>query len=331
MPAYRVQLDVYQGPTDLLLYLVRKQELDIREVSISLIVRQYLEFLVLLRTLDMEPAADFLVLAATLMEIKSESLLPRPPEEEEVEAVNSADPKLELVKQLLMYKKFKDAARALEDTQEVFLRRRGRPNLALPGEPVSAEGDDGDFAELEVWDLVKAFARLMEDIGAKRASMHEIDYRETPVETLMEEALARLEAEGPLTLEQLIEPRRNKGDIIGMFFSLLELTKQRMILIEQSILYGVIRVRLRDADERGHEKHEAMLAARDAAAETAAREAEAAGTVEAEEEDDPALAPMVFDDIDPDLLDDEVNRIAIPEIDLNLAKRGRRRKGEDDE
>ena len=329
MSGYRVQTEIFQGPMDLLLFLVRRQEVPVAEIRISEITGQFLEHLDLMRKIDLEPAAEFAVMAATLMEIKSETLLPVEPAPGGDGADKPADARNELVRQLLAYKAYKDAADRLEASGEVFNRRFGRPAVRIADSAAApADGDDGEpFEELEVWDLLKAFAKLLEDTGSAGPAVHRIDYDDTPIEVHAERVAKRLEAEGPLTLAQLIEGKTSRSEIIGVFLSLLELAKQRMIIIEQAELFAAIRIRLRPIEERGHAAHEAMLAARaaeQAAAESAPADGDAADDEAGPDDQDAPAAESRFlsDDVDPDLLDDEINSIDIPDVDLG---RGRNR------
>src|SRR5512136_2591076 len=130
MTDYRVNLDIFAGPLDLLLYLVRKEEVDIYDIPIAEITDQYLQYLEMLKQLDIDLAGDFLVMAATLMEIKSAMLLPRAEPEQMGEAV-AGDPRAELIRQLLEYKKFKDAANLLDAAAERHLERFGRPTSLI--------------------------------------------------------------------------------------------------------------------------------------------------------------------------------------------------------
>ena len=130
MSEYKVKLDSFAGPLDLLLYLVRKEEVDIYDIPIAHITEQYIQYVEMLKMLDIDLAGEFLVLAATLMEIKSVMLLPRP-ELEADEDADSQDPRAELVRQLLEYKKFKDAANLLQDAAEQRQQRFTRPDAIL--------------------------------------------------------------------------------------------------------------------------------------------------------------------------------------------------------
>ncbi|MGL4421448.1 MAG: segregation and condensation protein A, partial [Gemmataceae bacterium] len=118
VPVYRVAVEMFQGPLDLLLYLVRKHEVDVLDIPIAAVTDQFLEYLRTVQALDMDSAGDFVVMAATLMEIKSRNLLPKPPEAEVDASTGAVDPRQELVRQLLEYRRFKEAAAALEECAE---------------------------------------------------------------------------------------------------------------------------------------------------------------------------------------------------------------------
>src|SRR5262245_39299354 len=181
---YQVDLDTFRGPLDLLLYLVKRNEVDIRDIPIARVTEQFLDHLRVLELIDVERAGDFLVMAATLMEIKSRMLLPRTEEEGEEES----DPRLELVRQLLEYKQFKDAAALLESRAEQQLCRLPRQPLELPA-PVDAAQQP--LAAVELWDLVSAFGRLMRETLALQPKQIVVD--ETPIHVHMERILAALE------------------------------------------------------------------------------------------------------------------------------------------
>src|SRR5215469_10987470 len=148
---YLVDIDTFRGPLDLLLYLVKRDEVDIRDIPIARVTEQFQEYLDALQLIDVEGAGDFLVMAATLLEIKSKQLLPRPEESAEPED----DPRLELVKQLVQYKKFKDAAALLEARAEEQSQRLPRQPVALP-----TNAGPPPLKPVELWDLVSAFGRL---------------------------------------------------------------------------------------------------------------------------------------------------------------------------
>jgi segregation and condensation protein A len=181
--------------------------------------------------IDVERAGDFLVMAATLMEIKSKMLLPRAEDESEEED----DPRLELVRQLLEYKQFKDAATMLETRAEQQLWRVARQPLEQPG-PVDAAQQP--LAAVELWDLVSAFGRLMRETLALQPKQIIVD--ETPVHVHMEWILAVLGQKPRLAFAELFTPPRYRGRLIGLFLALLELIKRRSVHAEQDPPFGEI-------------------------------------------------------------------------------------------
>jgi segregation and condensation protein A len=172
---YTVDLDIFHGPLDLLLYLIKRDELDIYDIPIARITDSYMQYVMMLKELknnagfDINLAGDFLVMAATLMEIKSATLLPAAPvvsaDGEPTAAQQLADPRYELVQKLLEYKKFKDAANALEVQHRQHAERFPRYPAAVEGG--SDEPPPVDLEEVQVWDLLSAFDRLMKEVGAR--------------------------------------------------------------------------------------------------------------------------------------------------------------------
>jgi segregation and condensation protein A len=238
---YQVELDIFRGPMDLLLYLVKRNEVDIFDIPIAKITEQFLHHLEVLKLIDVERVGDFLVLASTLMEIKSRMLLPRSDDQ----VVEEEDPRLELVRQLIEYKKFKDAAAVLEERAEYQATRMPRQGvdrqLAIP------DPSQQPIQQVELWDLVSAFGRLMRETLALAPKQIILD--ETPVQTYMERIVERLTLEGSLTFVQLFDPPHTRGRLIGMFLALLELIKARRITAEQSEPLGEIRVALLPPEE----------------------------------------------------------------------------------
>ncbi len=244
---YKVELDVYNGPMDLLLYLIKREEVDIREVEIAKIADQYLAYLDLLKALDIELAGDFLVMAATLLEIKSRSLLPRPPVEVE-EGEEEEDPRETLIRQLIEYRRFKEAAGLLDDRGREMARRFGRQvDERLLEELVGETGEIPAHELLEgvdVWDLFTAFSEIVRTLGYTRT--REVIYDDTPVEQAVGDLLARLQAEKSVLFVQLFDRTRDLGYLIAMFLAILELTRQRLVGVEQAADFQDIRLFLRD-------------------------------------------------------------------------------------
>jgi segregation and condensation protein A len=236
---YRVELDVYNGPLDLLMYLIKRDELDIYDIPITRITESYMQYLQMLREmstkegLDINVAGDFLVMAATLMEIKSAMLLPRQElslADGSSAASELADPRYELVQKLLEYKKFKDAAAALEKQHQDHQSRFPR----YPAAPEGA-GDEPppvDLEEVQIWDLLEAFNRLMREVGGRK-TFHEVTYDDTPIDLHAADIEDRLSREGRLTLRQLIIGRTSRSEMIGVFLALLELIREKKILVQQ--------------------------------------------------------------------------------------------------
>ncbi|MHC4103902.1 MAG: segregation and condensation protein A [Planctomycetota bacterium] len=230
MADYRVDLDIFAGPLDLLLYLVRKEEVDIYDIPISKITDQYIGYIEMLKSLDIDLAGDFLVMAATLMQIKSAMLLPKA-EPEQIEADDLADPRAELIRQLLEYKKFKDAANLLNDAAASQKERFPRPDSIIESFNPDAEPQI-DIDHVSVWDLLEAFASLMQATGADGAVSHIKD--DTPIDLYQIEILHRLQEEGPTSLERIFESKPNRVVMIGLFLALLELIREKLVFAKQS-------------------------------------------------------------------------------------------------
>jgi segregation and condensation protein A len=226
---YRVNLDIFAGPLDLLLYLVRKEEVEIYDIPISVITNQYIKYVEVLRNLDIDVAGDFLVMAATLMEIKSAMLLPKV-DAEELEDDQKNDPRAELVRQLLEYKKFKDAANLLNAASGEQSERYTRPDsiisrLAPQQEP------DLDLDQINIWNLLEAFDDICKATG-QFAHLKSIK-DDTPIDLYQIELLSRLQSEGPLTFRRIFEDQPNRLVMIGQFLALLELIRGKLVWVEQ--------------------------------------------------------------------------------------------------
>lgn len=232
---YRVELDVFTGPLDLLLYLVEKDEVDIFDIPIARITNQYLEYLSVLETIDIETAGDFLVMAARLMEIKSRMLLPGPKTDEEIDE----DPRRELVRQLIEYRNYRQAAARLQELarRESLVYTRARDSSALLVEPTTP--GPAPLHGVQVWDLVAAFARVLRDTQTAAAASR-VRYDETPIHVHMERILAELKRQGRLAFSELFRDRVDRGRLVGTFLALLELVKTRRVRAEQNELFGEI-------------------------------------------------------------------------------------------
>ena len=223
MPGYTVSLDAYHGPLDLLLYLVRRQEVDILDIPIAELANQFFEFLQMMQDVDVELAGDFLVLAATLMEIKVRSLLP----EDEADESEAADPRRELVRQLLEYRKFKDAAVALEHRAEQHSTRLAR---LIPEEP--PQPGTPAVRPVELWDLVSAFARLVRETQTLQSTTITVD--DTPQHVYESQIRDQVRERGRVNFRELFTPPYTRARLIGLFLAMLELIKLHEIVVEQS-------------------------------------------------------------------------------------------------
>ena len=240
---YRVELDVYNGPLDLLLYLIKRDELDIYDIPIQRITDSYVHYVQMLKEMgkengfDINVAGDFLVMAATLMEIKSAMLLPKAPPTNADGTTSVAqdltDPRYELVQQLLEYKRFKDTAAALERQQQEHQSRFPRVPAKMEGEAAD-EPPPVDLDEVQVWDLLQAFDRLMKEVGIRKPRFHEVTYDDTPIDLHAADIEDRLTREGKLSLRELVVGRKSRSEMIGVFLALLELIREKKILVQQA-------------------------------------------------------------------------------------------------
>lgn len=261
---YTVSLDAFQGPLDLLLFLIRRAEVDIHDIPVGIITEQYMGYLKHLVRIDIEEAGEFLVMAATLMEVKSRMLAPKPEVDEgatdaPLAAVAAAeDPRADLVRQLLAYKKFRDAASALEDRMVQWESRLPAAAAGVPDAPVAEVDEDAsvEIDDLDLIDLVEAFAKIIETVDMSRVGEHTVKDDETPIEIHAEDIMDRLGRDG----EDLVAPTvdgsqgptvrglslrrmfvgRTKPEAVGLFLAMLELMKQqRLVAWQDAAMPGV--------------------------------------------------------------------------------------------
>ncbi|MHC4470287.1 MAG: segregation and condensation protein A [Planctomycetota bacterium] len=237
---HRVELEPYSGPLDLLLWLIRQEEVDIHDIPIALILERYLEVVKTLQFLDLDRAGEFLVMASTLMQIKSRSLLPRdePLDDEEL------DPRFELVKKLLEYRRFKEVSGSLSERAGEWARRFP-PGRApdVPGVPP----DEIPLAEVSLFDLALAFSRVMSEVGVDRDVA--IVYDDVPIETHVREILSTLEARQRIPFSELFPRIDDRVRIAGIFLALLELIRRRRVSALQKAPFEPIELLLRPEEE----------------------------------------------------------------------------------
>jgi segregation and condensation protein A len=233
---YAIKLDIFEGPLDLLLYLIKKNEIDIYNIPVALITEQYLQYLKMIKSLNLDLAGEYLVMASTLIHIKSKMLLPEPeePEEEEEE-----DPRAELVRQLLEYQAFKEAATNLGERpileRDVFTRA-----VFLSEETEKSTATEEELIEVSIFELIEAFHRLVSRIDKKE--LLEIDLEKMSLTDIINDIMERLSNEKDLTFEELLGERKERWRIIYTFLALLELVKLRMVKAYQTSAFGVIRI-----------------------------------------------------------------------------------------
>jgi segregation and condensation protein A len=221
---YQVALDAFHGPLDLLLYLVKRNEVDVRDIPVARIAEQFLDHLHAIQTIDVEWAGEFLVLAATLMEIKSKLLLPRP---EETDGPEPEDPRRELVRQLVEYRKTKEAAGHLDRLAE---ERQFHVARSVPEDEEGATSPR--FRRVELWDLVSAFGRLVRETGVLQPLHLVAD--ETPQAAYLDLVRNKLAGGRPVAFRGLFDPPHTRPRLIGVFLALLELIKLGEIRLDQA-------------------------------------------------------------------------------------------------
>jgi segregation and condensation protein A len=232
---YKVKLEVFEGPLDLLLYLIKKDEVDIYDISIERITQQYLEFMEAFKTLDLEVAGEFVVMAANLIYIKSRSLLPahvQPPEEE----VEEDDPRWDLIRQLVEYKKFKDAAARLgerEALQSSLYQRLPDATEALPERPLG---------DVSVFDLINAFNKVLKRITVQE-NLREIFEENFTVSDKIDLIMKMTASDVPLKFTELFVSAASRTEIVVTFLALLELIRLKQLRCLQEEVFGEIEIR----------------------------------------------------------------------------------------
>jgi segregation and condensation protein A len=235
---YKVRLEKFEGPLDLLLYLIKKQEIDIYDIPISKITEQYLEYIQMLEFLNLELAGEFLVMAATLMRIKARLLLPVQVDEDEEEI----DPRQQLVQQLLEYQKFKAAASELDamryQRQLLFIRPEQEP------EEVEEEAE----FSYSLFDLITAFKSVLEQA---RSRYMDVRAEESSIEEKMEYLKQRLAEQEVIAFEDLFENVAGAPALIATFLAVLELLRLKVAKVKQSKPFGQIWIQ-KVVKEKGH-------------------------------------------------------------------------------
>jgi segregation and condensation protein A len=221
---YRVKLTEFEGPLDLLLFFIRRDELEIEDIPISRITREFLDDLHVMARLDLEIAGDFIVMAATLMQIKVRMLLPRDENAEEEE-----DPRAELVRRLIEYKRFKELSQQMGTLEEEQRRVYYRKFFAADPHEEPAAGEDEALADVSLFNLIAAFRSAMDRMPRK--VVHEVALSNVSVDEQMSFVLDFLRVRGATTLLTLVSHMTEKVRIIVTVIALLELTKNKVIAL----------------------------------------------------------------------------------------------------
>lgn len=225
--AYQIKIPEFEGPFDLLLHLIKENEINIYDIPITKIAEEYLKYIEMMEMLDLDVAGEFIVMAATLIHIKSKMLLPK----EEAEIVEE-DPRLALVRQLLEYKRFKEAAGKLtifEDKQKNIFTRE-----------IPEFEEEEEYIEATLFDLLKAFRGILQYLP--KGEVIELSREEVSVTQKINEILDKLEINSNIEFIKLFESKSSKQEMIATFLAILELVRFRLIVVLQSKLFDEIRI-----------------------------------------------------------------------------------------
>jgi segregation and condensation protein A len=243
--AFPVKLDSFEGPLDLLLHLIKKNEVNIHDIPIALITAQYLQAIELLQELNLDIAGEFLVMAATLIHIKSKMLLPRPETSATVEGEAEEDPRDELVRRLLEHEKFKAAAGLLHEREQLRAAQWMRPDARV----AEIAGDEYEpELEVDLFTLLTAFQAVVQ--RAKQRPKMLLPPEQLSVEARIDQLLARLSETEACGFEDLFSDIQDRSGLIVTFLALLEMIRLKLVRVFQSGSFGPIRVykRSRPAD-----------------------------------------------------------------------------------
>lgn len=239
MAEYKVKFEVFEGPLDLLLYLIKKEEVDIYEVNLTRLATQFIEYIDTMRLLDLEIAGEFLVMASTLMYIKSRELLPVDQQAQvEGEEDEGVDPRWELIRQLVEYKKFKDAAAQLQvmemEQENIFPR--------LPGKLEFASDAPAPRPDVSLFDLINAVSSVLKRFG-QREEARDIFEDKWTVSEKMEQVLQALSERGQMRFSELFESATSRSEVVCTFLALLELIRLKQLTVLQPEAFGEIEIR----------------------------------------------------------------------------------------
>ncbi|WP_428235781.1 segregation and condensation protein A [Gracilimonas sp.] len=221
---YRVQLNNFEGPLDLLLFFIKKDELDIYNIPISYITKQFLDYIHMLEELDLDVASEFILMASMLMSIKAKMMLPR--EDSDDEEMDESDPRYELVQRLLEYKRYKEMSEKMADMDEEVRKQfmRGYPEA----DDVEQQATGEALQDVTMFDLIAAFKKVLQDIERKNI-VHHVEKVSTTVEEQAEFVLNRLQEHGRQTFMEVCSTLKNKIYVVVTFLAVLEMIKEQQI------------------------------------------------------------------------------------------------------
>lgn len=232
MSGYDIQLENFEGPLDLLLHLIKKNEMDVHDIPMAEITRQYLSILDAMKTLNLDMAGEFLLMAATLLHIKSKMLLPKIIEDEQEE--EEEDPRAELVRRLLEYQKYKDVSLTLESKPQL-----GRDLFArVSAEPEVLENAEAGFVAVGLFDLLEALKDVMKE--SPEPVVHQVNMEQLSVTERINAILSELQGKESLAFNDLFSNGLKRTEVIVTFLALLELVKLRMVRFMQNVHHGSI-------------------------------------------------------------------------------------------
>jgi len=227
---YEVKLEIFEGPLDLLLYLIKKQDMDIRDIQISSITQEYLDVIHMMKELNLEVAGEFLVIASTLLQIKARSLLPQ--DSAAQEADEGPDPQAELTARLLEYQKFKEAAQFLTgkefEARDTFYRNK-----------IPTFSEEDLRLDASLFELMDAFKEVLKLAGEE---VKDLLYIEIPLEQKIREIIDQIQIKGTLSFSDLFKPGKSRRDFILTFLALLELIRLKQVITQQSEHLGEIMI-----------------------------------------------------------------------------------------
>ena len=240
---YQVKLDAFEGPMELLMHLIQVNKIDIYDIPIAALTEQYMAYLTAMREFNIEVASEFLVMAATLLLIKSRMMLPKPPKETAED--EGIDPREELVQRIVEYQRYKKVSLAMAERAEDAERYVGRAPTELPARYAPPQG----LSMKELWEAFQNVLAVKRELTIPEAIVAHEEYR---VEDQMQVIVERLLAHGGdgIAFEELFATGF-RGELVATFLAMLELIRRRLVVVRQPALFGPIRVELRDPAERG--------------------------------------------------------------------------------